>query len=323
MKNILRITITTLGLYCSFFSFAVAEITADVVLEPENPSPKSNVTLRLESYSFDVNTAMISWQIGGKTIKSGQGEKSLTIKVGDVGDQTVVTVTAETADGSSIKQAITVSPSSVILLYEAPKSYVPLLYEGRSLPSDGALVRVTAIPQISDGRGAASPSTLSYTWYMNDSVIKEASGLGKQTAVVYLDFLNNKDDIKVIVRSARGNSATKTITIYPHRILPLVYTYDQILGPNFSTLIERRFEAVKDFTLNLQPLYISTGESKEPTYIWFLDGLPSTPLGGRTLSLHPKENSYGTKMLSISLTGPDKRIQKSSTKMELIFDTRK
>lgn len=315
------LTLISLSLFSS--SLVYADVSATVTLDPENPLPKSSVTLTIDSYSFDVNTAMITWQANGKVLLQGQGETKLTIKTGSVGQSSQIIVKAETADGSSIQQSVTITPSSIILLYEAPQSYVPLLYEGRSLASDGGLVRITAIPEISDDGVPVPPSRLSYTWYMNDSVVKTVSGAGRQSATFRLDYLNDQDVFKVIARSPKGNAATKTITVYPHKILPLLYTYDQVLGPDFTSLVSQRFEAVKDFTLSLQPFYISINEAKDPTYTWFLDGLPSTPLGGRLLSLHPKEDSYGTKMLSISLLGPDKRIQKADTKVEIVFDTRK
>jgi len=323
MRTIASIFITSLTLFCTLSLTAYAEISATITLTPENPLPNSTVTLSLESYAFDVNTALITWQVAGRTILSGQGEVALSIKTGDVGDTTTVTVRAEVADGSFIQQSIKVTPSAVTLIYEAPQSYVPPLYQGRSLPADGALVRISALPEISDNGRRVNPSNLSYTWFMNDSVLKNMSGLGKQSALVRLDYLNTKDEIKVVVRSPLGNTAVKTITIYPHSVMPLIYTYNQILGSDFASVVYQRFETVKNFTFKLEPFYISTNEAKDPTYTWFLDGLPSTPTGGRILSLQPKENSYGTKMLTIDVAGPDKRIQKGSTKVELIFDTRK
>jgi hypothetical protein len=222
-----------------------------------------------------------------------------------------------------VSQLITIAPASVILIYEAPQSYVPLLYEGRSLPGEGALVKVTALPLLGDAGQAALPSKLSYTWYVNDTVFKDVSGLGKQSAYIRLDYLQSVNTIKVIVRSPYGNTAEKTISIYAHDIMPLMYTYDSILGTDFTKVIERRFEAVKDFTLSLEPFYVSDEDTRPASFVWYLDGLPSTPLGGRLLSLHPKEDSYGSKMLSIDIYGADKRLQKAETQVELLFDTRK
>jgi hypothetical protein len=59
-----------------------------------------------------------------------------------------------------------------------------------------------------------------------------------------------------------------------------------------------------------------------PSYLWLLGGLPSTPSDGRLLSFHPKENSYGTKMLNITVSNPKRINQEGETSVELIFDTR-
>ncbi len=307
------------------FSFLIvhADITATIKLDPANPLPNSSVSLTLESYSFNVDTAMITWKIGGRVVAQGEGEKKISVQTGGIGEAVKVNVLAENADGSSIEQTITINPSSVVLVYEAPKSYVPILYPGRSLPSDGALVRVTAIPQISDNGAPVPPSALSYSWYLNDNILPSVSGRGKQAANIRLDYLHEKNEIKVIARSPRNNTGTKKIDIYPHDILPLLYTYDPTFGVDFGHVIEKRFEATKDFTLALEPFYVSGGEQKNPTFSWFLDGLPASPLGGRLLALQPKENSFGSKLLSITVSGPDRRIQSTEAKWELIFDTRK
>ena len=121
------------------FSFLIvhADITATIKLDPANPLPNSSVSLTLESYSFNVDTAMITWKIGGRVVAQGEGEKKISVQTGGIGEAVKVNVLAENADGSSIEQTITINPSSVVLVYEAPKSYVPILYPGRSLPSDG------------------------------------------------------------------------------------------------------------------------------------------------------------------------------------------
>lgn len=323
MKKIFLISITLLTITLSTPLFLLAQTSASISLNPRNPTPLSPLTLTLESYSFNVNTAMIVWSVDGKVVLQGQGEYVLSLRTGEVGDSTNVTVKADTADGSSLQQTITITPSSVTLLYESPQSYVPLLYKGRSLAGNGGLVRVTALPSMSDAGRIVPPSSLSYSWYVNDSILRSESGLGKQSAVIALDYLKNKTEIKAIIRSPLGNTAEKRITIYPHVIMPLLYTYDSILGPNFASVVGKRFEAVKDFTFSLEPFYASEEGGAPATAVWYLNNLPSTPLGGRILSMHPKENDYGTKMLSINVFGKDKRLQKGEARVEIIFDTRK
>ncbi len=310
------------ALVCSL-SLTHAQVSATIELYPKNPEPKSDVTLTFKSYSFDANTASLVWTVNGKKVLEGEGETKLIVRTGEVGDAITVTVRASTQGGFTTAQSITVTPASVMIMYESPKSYVPLLYEGKSLPGEGALIRVSAFPSIGDSGGITPPSKLSYTWYINDTLFKDVSGAGKQSALIRLDYLQSKNTIKVIVRSPSGASAEKTITIYPHAVMPLLYTFDSVLGVNYTKLIDKRFETVNEFIVSLEPFYVSDEETKRASFVWYLDGFPSTPLGGRILALQPKENSYGTKMLSIDVYGTDKRLQKASIKTELIFDTRK
>lgn len=321
MKKIIFISIFLATISCSPLSFA--QVVATVKVYPENPEPKSTVTLTFNSYSFNPSTAMIVWTVNGKKVLEGAGQTTLPLKTGVVGEEMYVTVKASTVDGFETTQAITIAPSSVMILYEAPKSYVPLLYEGRSLPGVGALVRVTALPSMGDRGQLVSSSNLSYSWYINDQLFKAVSGLGKQSALIRLDYLQSENKIKVVVRSPYGNAAEKTISVYTHEVMPILYTHNTILGVDFTKAIQKRFETVKEFTLSLEPFYVTDEDTKRASYSWFLDGLPSTPLGGRLLTLQPKENSYGTKMLSIDVLGTDKLLQRATIRTELIFDTRK
>jgi hypothetical protein len=321
--KILRTIITSIIVSQLLFTAHVfAEISATLSLDPIHPEPKSTVDIIMESYSFDVNTAMITWKIGGKVVLSGLGEKILKVKTGDVGTTVQVNVVASTANGSSIEQQIDVTPSSVLLLYEAPYSYIPTFYQGLSLPSKGGLVKVSALPQISDNGTQVAPSSLAYTWSLNDGILRSMSGTGKQSALIKLDYLKSKNEIKVVARSPLGNTGTKTITIASHPIMPLFYLYDPLFGVDFNNVITRRFETTSNFNLALEPFYVSQ-EEKGPAFNWFLNGLPSTPINGKILGFQPQENSYGSKMLNIKITGPDKRIQNTETKLEILFDTRK
>ncbi|MDB5259921.1 MAG: hypothetical protein JWN37_152 [Candidatus Nomurabacteria bacterium] len=314
-----------LSIFVSTLSVSFGEIEATINISPSNPTPNSSVNLTLSSYSFDVNTSNITWIVSGKTTLSGLGAKNLTIKTGGLGTQTTVTASVVAPDGSTLSTSVTIVPSSIDLLFESPESEVPLFYDGRSLPGEGAGIRVVAIPNISEGGALVSRNRLSYSWYLNDELLSSASGLGKQSVSLKLDYLNDANIIKVAVSSPGGLSSQKSITVYPHDIIPALYTYDDILGVDYSRMIERRFETTKDFTLALEPYYLSTkgvasgGEVDD----WLLDGLPITPIGGRLLSLSPAENSYGAKNLAISISNIKRNLQKAETSIDLIFDTRK
>lgn len=321
--------ITIISILC--FSFFIttpitlyAEEDASITLSPKNPEPNSPVTITLVSYVFDVNTALITWSSNGKTILKGLGEKKVTIKTGNTGTQTKVHLTAVTANNVVTNLDVVVTPASVTLLYETPEAYVPPFYEGRSLPGEGAFVRFVAIPNISENGDIVSASSLAYSWYVNDTFMDDYSGAGKSAAIFNLDIFETFTRVKVVVRSPRGVFAEKYIDVYPHEIVPLLYSYDQLLGINYSEAYTKRIQAVKDFTLALEPYFLSLRGDLESTsaFTWNIDGVPSTPLGGRILALKPKENSYGTKNLDIHISNSKRRLQKADTSTSLIFDTR-
>ena len=317
------IAITTLLLLLPSFSFAEGDAT--VTLNPKNPTPNSSVTATLESYSFDVDVAKITWSRSGKVILEGVGQKKVTVQTGPVGYQVPLHVKAVSADGSINEVDIAITPESVDILYETPESYTPLFYEGKSLPGEGALVNFTAIPNIGESGVLLPASSLAYSWYVNDEFRSEDSGIGRSSASFNLDFFNSFTRVKIVVRSPKGTSAEKYIDVYPHAVMPLLYTYDDILGVNYTSLITRRFEATKDFTLALEPFYLSAKNSllNTATFDWSIDGLPVTPLGGRLLSMQPKENSYGSRILTISIANEARRLQQATEEFNLVFDTRK
>jgi hypothetical protein len=324
LKNLISITFLIVSLFFCLPTTSFASDDVVVNLDPKTPTPYSPITVTLTSYSFDVNTTLITWSRNGKEILKGTGEKRLTVQMGSVGNQIPIHVHLVTADNQITDTDIVLTPESVDILYETPESYTPLFYEGRSLPSEGALVKFVAVPNISENGVQNPASSLSYFWYVNDEFKEDVSGAGKSSNNFNLDLFSNFTRIKVVVHSPRGATAEKFIDIYPHAIMPLFYTYDDIFGVNYTNLIDKRFEATKDFTLALEPFYLSLNKSatEDVSYSWAVDGLPVTPLGGRLLSMHPKENSYGSRILSISVENNKRQLQKANTTLNLIFDTR-
>jgi hypothetical protein len=304
---------------------AYADIDATVTLTPTNPAPYDKVVLTLSSYSFDVDTALITWSSQGKVIDSGMGHKTLSVKAGDTGQVLPIAYKATTADGSFVQGTINITPQSVDIVYTTEESYVPPFYEGRTLPGEGSTVKVTALPTISEGGVKLPPSSLAYSWYVGGEYLGGASGAGKNTMTILLDYLSDSTEVKVLVRSPRGNTAEKTISIYPHDVLPTLYAYDDVLGTDFSRAFSRRLELDHDVTLSLEPYFLSNKKNLASTasYDWYLDGLPVTPIERTLLALKPKDNSYGARTLSVIVGNSKRTLQEAKNELEVVFDTRK
>lgn len=322
MKKLFLTTYIGLMLFIVGGSPSFAQSTS-LELTPKNPEPNSQVTIRINSATVDVNTAFITWQVDGVTIVSGTGERQITVATGAVGEKRNVVAIIESKTGYKSEQRISLTPASVILLQEAPRSHVPSFYEGRSFAARGGLVRITAIPSISDDGVPLSPSDLSYTWYVSGEAKPSLSGIGKQSAEVRVDYLRSSTEVKLVVRSPLGVSVSETIKVSPHLIEPALYRYNEILGADMAKALEGRVEITKTTPVRLEPYFVSSKEDMPPVYKWLLDGFDITPVDGVTLGLTPKENSYGSKKLTVRIQGPDKRLQSAEKSFEILFDTRK
>ncbi len=305
-------------------SFVHAELIGNFVLSPENPGPYETITVKLESYDFDVNSADIVWKIDGKTISSGPGVKQIKLTTNAVGTFNTVSATARLPDGQTFDASMNVSPSSVVLMWESPEAFVPPFYEGRSLPAEGAVVRVTALPQMVSYGKIVGPADISYSWYRNDEYVESASGRGKQSADIALEYLSDSTIIKVLAIAPDGTKAIKDITIYPHSILPIFYLYDPILGTDLTKAFTNRFETTKEFTLRFVPYFFSlnNGAGDGASFVWSLDGLPIDTEDSTTITLRPKENAYGSKILTVALESTKRILQNAKTDLNVVFDTR-
>lgn len=321
MKSLLY-TLVILFSFISFHAFAATDIS--LTLSPETPAPYSDVRITLQSYMVDVNTATITWYVRGTLFKSGFGEKSITVASGGIGSSLPVRARIVLDNGDIYETNVTISPQSLDVVWESIESYVPPFYEGKALPGEGSAVKVTVLPTLYDGKTVVSPETLSYAWYNNGQFIESASGGKKQSVIIPLSVLEENATIRVRVTMRSGPSVEKTITIYPHSVMPVLYPYDATLGTNIVRSFSERIELIGDTVFSLQPYYLSTrnGLDGSSSYTWFLDGLPVTPEEKTLLALRPTENTQGVRKLLITVENIKRRLQKAEISSELLFDTR-
>lgn len=310
------------------FIFKVSAVSADLngslILNPTSPSPYEEITVTLTSYDFDVDNSNISWTINGKPASSGPGVKYIKITTGAVGVAINISARAVVPGGQIFQATMSLVPASVDLTWESPESYVPPFYEGRSLPAEGASVRVNAIPHMSLNGKILSPADVSYAWYKNDEFMETASGRGKSFVDVNLEYLTDVTTVKVIARSSDGSTAVKSIDLYPHNVVPIFYLYDQILGADLSNAITKRFETTQEFTFRFIPFFFSLNNNvgKDASFFWTIDGLPITTENDTTVTLRPKENTYGSRFLGVSLENSSRVLQNTETGLNIVFDTR-
>lgn len=313
---------------CSFaisLGISHAQLAADLVVPTNNINPYETIKVTVQSYSFDVDNALLTWKVNGATVRSSIGEKTLSVTLGGPGTKTTVVLLARDSSGEEIELSRVFSPQSVTLMWESLESYTPPFYKGKALPGEGATIQVVALPEFFENGKRIPATNLAYAWYVHGEFVSSASGRGRSTFTTSLDYLRNEHIVKVIVRSESGSQSEHSITIRPHTVMPLFYTYDTLLGPNMSYGFVRRFETTKEVTLFVAPYYLSTKGAPRGSerFSWTLNGLPVTPTSPYTITLRPQDDSYGAQTLLVSIDQLKRKLQGTETSIEIVFDSRK
>ena len=160
----------------------------------------------------------ISWEVNGKNVLSGVGQKSFTTAVGVSGSETSITARIYLPDGQ-IDKTVILRPSGTTLLWQANDSYVPPFYRGKALPSPGSEIKVVAMPEIKVGGRTADPKAMTYSWKKDFSNQPTESGYGKNYYIYTHDFLDNINNVSVetitVDQKYASGASTSVSTVAP------------------------------------------------------------------------------------------------------------
>ena len=301
-RFLLKYSITVLiflGIVLVFFPFKARAASADDVsidMSPENPTPNENTTVTLSSYTYDLNSVLISWSIDGKKISSGIGQKTFSLNApASLGKEESVIATISLPDGD-LKETISIEPSIMTMLWQANDSYVPPFYEGKALPSAASEIKIVAMPEIKDGSSLVDPKNMTYSWQLNETNDEDNSGYGKNYYTYVSDYLDGLDNTTVTVQtldqkySTSGSLDVKTID-------PKIdfYINDPSLGTLWEQALSDGYTVVGNQTIQAAPYFISPKDLHIPvlTFSWSVNDQPvSVPV--YTENLFPVIAQVGT-----------------------------
>ena len=173
-------------------------------LEPENPEAFTDVEITLKTFAIDLDIHYIIWNVNGSEHKAGYGEKSAVVRTSNYGEATNVEALIQSQDGRVVRKNIVLRPATVDLLWEAVDAYVPPFYQGKALPARGAVLKVTAIPNLVVEDTFLDHNELDYTWKWNHKNKASASGYNKQFMGIKNNFLNHDETVSVEVQNTQG-----------------------------------------------------------------------------------------------------------------------
>lgn len=302
-------------------------VTEQISVEqiPKIPQPNENVSIRLTSYTTNLNKANITWTQDGKIILSQTGAVVNQIQAPSSGKTTKIIITIVKEKGGTLTKTITLSPADVDLIYEAD-TYAHPFFKGKKLFTSESFVNVIAVPNFIGSNGKQIPaSNLVYSWKTNGTVQQAASGYGKNTFTVKGQLIERPVEVTVDVSAINSTLiATESITLKstkPELVLyennPLLgIMYDKAIFGNF--LLERSqvdFEAIP---------YFFSGNTKNDSnilYKWAINGVKVTNKSQNEnyLLLQNNNNEEGKAIISATIEHAQNLLQTTKVQLELNF----
>lgn len=294
----------------------------NITTVPEYPAPYSNITVEVNTYAFDIQSAVLTWFVNGKKVESGQGKTRVSTQLGNFGEKTEITIQVQRQSGSSFSNSITIYPTDIDLIWQA-KTYTPNFYKGKALATYGSEIRVSANPIIQTGKTLIPKEQLTYLWSIDGSVSPSDSGYGKYSMEYPATVTSDSNSISVLVSVPNTSiEAFAEIEIPLSNPSVLVYEDHPLFGLQSQNALTNSGTLYgKETTFKAIPFFFS---APTPTfsgleYSWNLNGKKIDTLSPDNLTLRNEEGGSGKASVGVEITNMVKNSQYGLTNFLLNF----
>lgn len=295
-----------------------------VKVTPDKPEPGENVSIFIESFSFDMNKAYVAWSINGVIKQQGPGKNSFSFTAGNAGTIQKIAIDISTEDKRGIRKTLTFAPAKVGLIVEAD-TYTPPFYKGKALFTPQSTLKVVAFPDLVTESGYRIPANeLTYTWKVDGKVIQSASGYGKSSFIMEGNLIPRPIIVTAEV-SAFNSPITAKKSIQVNVEAPEIVLYEDSLlyGVRREEAFTTGFYlSGKEVKLLAEPYFISAHipESADLQYSWTLNGQTAPALARpNTIGLENRSGEAGTATLALTIEHLKKLLQAPSISLQLEF----
>ena len=296
----------------------------DTTVTPEIPKPGEQTTITVNAYSFDINSALITWKVNGQVSQREIGAKKFIFQAGKAGQKTVVDLTVAPSDRPSISQKFTFATGDVDLLWQSDV-YTPPFYKGKSLYTPESNLIFVAMPRTTGG--IINPKNVVFNWKIDYEADAENSGFGRNYYTYEGPIIVQPVDVSVETYEAQGSKAAATadVTIGNSRPIALFYENHPLYGLLFNRSLEGSITAKKsELGLSAYPYFQSTlNKNSDTTYAWNVDSYGvDVPANQNTITLRKEQDTdIGKASVMVQAVNPMKILQSIGTALEVNFDT--
>ncbi|MBN2094080.1 MAG: hypothetical protein JW740_01790 [Candidatus Zambryskibacteria bacterium] len=292
----------------------------DVDITPDYPGPNNLVSVNLNLYTADLDTAQIVWYKNNQKVLDGKGETRYSFKLDGIGEATQIKIDITLNNGVYFTKSINFNPAEVSLIWEAD-SYVPPFYKGKTLHPKQGNLKVIALPEFINGGKKIDPQNLIYKWSNGLTNYQSQSGYGKNILILNGSVLGKSENIKVVVTDPEsGLSAEKFLYIKPVDPQIVFYENNPYYGHIFDQALVQNFEFKgEEVQILAAPFYFTKDSNIK--YEWRLNNNLIKELSDARLAIFRKpEGDSGRSNISLQINNPKKILQFAENNLIMNFE---
>lgn len=314
MKLLLKISI--LSILFLLFIPANAQIPSSIDgvtidTSESNPRPGDNVTVSIESYSFDLNVAAIVWIVDGKVKEQGVGIKKITIVAPKTGLKTSVSVKIKGSSGKEVQKNIVIQSNYVDIIWES-NGYKPPFFGGKLPFTYQNTIKFIAVPHIAGPNSKEiDPKTLVYVWRNGGKYVENGQGYGKQSIEIPADNIPKTLDIRVdITNREQTLNVSGTMNLTPSEPSLLFYEEDSLYGIQLNRALDNTITMKnKEMKILAVPFGFNIDGGKN-SYIWSVNSIEQPDLvSNRSITIRTKGDNAGSSNVDLDLRNLNKILQ--------------
>jgi len=324
MKLLLKISILTI--FCIPFMHVFAQYQAPldgVTIDASNynPMPGQSVTITLESFSFDLNSSSIVWQVGGVVHSRGVGIKSITVKAPNIGSPLNVSAVIKSPDGTETTKVYTVKSGSVDIIWESD-GYRPPFYKGKLPYIYQNSIKLVAVPHFSKtGTVEVDPKTLVYTWKVGGKFVEGGQGYGKQSVVIASSIIPKPLEISVDVTTReQTDRASGSIVLNPTDPMLAFYEDDALYGTMYNKSITNSTSLKNSEMKVLAVPFGFNMRNNKSIFNWSINNIDQPELvRNRSITIRTKGDLDGSSLIGLDVRNENEILQGARNNFTVYF----
>lgn len=299
-------------------------ITDSIILEviPRNPSPGQQVRVEVESFVSNLRQANIAWSVDGTIQQQEIGNQTFFFIAPEAGEIVTVDVIVTLQNGSTYSDRIIIEPGGVDIIIEGI-TYTPPMYSGRPLFTHESQVNIAALPTLIEGGRLLTSDDIFYRWEVNDTYIRDVSGVGRDNIIYTGKVVSLPITIQVTAESLTSEiKAKKQIIVTPLDPELALYETNPLQGTLFGKSLLGEFNLEREeLTLTAIPYFFDVNRKDDASldYYWAENRTQiSTELTSNELTLtNVGLQNSGTSNIGIAVNHTDYLLQDASTNFTL------